>query len=168
MKQKDVKHKINEQINQKEVRIVGDNIVNGVYPIDKALKLAFDEGLDLVVVNESTTPVICKIFSYEKFIYEAKKAKKPQKSKPLKEINFTLNIGDNDIKFKVNHIKNFLSKGHKVKTTLSFAGREITYKDRGMEILLKVAVEVEEFGIPENLPTFNEKKLIMFINPIIK
>ena len=161
--------KVNERITAKEVRVVGENIKMGVYPIQKALELAAKEGLDLVEISPNAVPPVCKIIDYSKFKYEQKKKQKELKAKAqksiVKEIRFGPNTDDHDFNFKLKHATNFLKEGAKVKAYVHFAGRSIVYKERGEILLLKFIQELEEFGKVEQLPKLEGKRMTIFITP---
>lgn len=160
-------HKINQEIRDVEVRLIGEGVTPDVYPLNEALSISESLGLDLVLINESSVPPICKVMNYEKFLYE--KGKKPkQKALEVKEIKITPNTSENDLSYRTEHIKEFLKKGHKVRITLKFKGREIVYLDRGKEALLKLALAVEDCGVPESLPNLEGKQMFLMLKPKTK
>lgn len=160
---------INEAIKNPEVRLVGENVENGVYPIAKALSIAADLGLDLVLISDKSNPVICKITEYSKFLYERKKKQKELKSKSaktvIKEIRFGPNTDEHDFEFKLKHAEKFLAEGAKVKAFVHFKGRAIVYKERGEILLLKFAEALQEVGKVESMPKLEGKRMIMFLAP---
>ena len=115
--------------------MVGEDIKVDVYPVQQAIKMAQDQGLDLVEISPNADPPVCKIVDYSKFKYEQKKKQKEIKAKALKvvlkEIRFGPNTDEHDFNFKLKHAENFLKEGAKVKATVFFAGRSIVYKERG-------------------------------------
>jgi translation initiation factor IF-3 len=117
------------------VRLVGENVTVDVYPVQQAIKIAQELGLDLVEISPNADPPVCKVVDYSKFKYEQKKKQKEIKSKALKvvikEIRFGPNTDEHDFNFKLKHAINFLQEGAKVKATVFFAGRTIVYKERG-------------------------------------
>jgi len=125
--------------------------------------------LDLVEISPNAAPPVCKIIDYKKFLYDQKKRQKELKAKQIKvvvkEIRFGPNTDDHDFNFKLNHAKKFLEDGSKVKAYVFFKGRSIVFKDRGEILLLKFAQELEEFGIVEQMPKLEGKKMIMMIQP---
>lgn len=160
MKKQKKQHLINQEIRGTEVRVADE----GVMSVVEALKLAESKFLDLVLINDKSTPPICKIMNYEKFIYEqGKKAK--VKTLDVKEIKLGPNTAENDLAYRAKHIIEFLQKGHKVKITLQFRGREITHIDLGKALLLKLVVSVEEYGILEALPSMEGKKMFANLKP---
>ena len=108
-------HKINNNINHDEVRLVGDDANNDIYSIDEAMRLADDLDLDLVCINEQSNPPTCKMMDYKKFIYNKERNRNAQKSTPMKEVRFTPNTHDHDLETKIKSIQKFLIKGHRVK-----------------------------------------------------
>ena len=143
--------------------MVGEEIKVDVYPIQQAIKMAQDQGLDLVEISPNADPPVCKIVDYSKFKYEQKKKQKEIKAKALKvvlkEIRFGPNTDDHDFNFKLKHAENFL----KVKATVFFAGRSIVYKERGEILLLKFAQGLEEFGKVEQMPKLEGKRMSMIV-----
>ncbi|MEC8514594.1 MAG: translation initiation factor IF-3 [Bacteroidota bacterium] len=152
-----------------EVRVVGEDIAQGVYPTHKALKMAGEMELDLVEISPNAKPPVCKIIDYKKFLYEQKKKQKELKAKQtkvvLKEIRFGPNTDEHDFQFKLKHAVKFLQEGAKLKAFVFFKGRSIIYKDRGEILLLKFAQELEEYGILEKMPELQGKKMTIIINP---
>lgn len=170
-KQPENKHKINSYINSPELRLVGDNIEQGVYSIREALQLARELNLDLVEISPNANPPVCRIVDYQKFLYEQKKREKEnvqkQKliNKELKEVRFTANTDENDVEVKKKKIIEFLEKGHKVKTLVIFKGREIQHKERGEYLLLSLANDIQEVGKIDGLPKLEGKNMHMMISP---
>ena len=107
-------YRINERIRVREVRLVGDNIETGVYPIAQALKIAEEQGMDLVEISPNAAPPVCRVIDYQKFLYQQKKRQKEQKAKSVKvvvkEIRFGPQTDDHDYNFKLKHAKGFLRK----------------------------------------------------------
>lgn len=162
-------HRINDRIRVPMVRVVGEGIEAGVYPIAKAIEMAEEAGLDLVEISPTAEPPVCKIIDYKKFLYEQKKKQKEMKSKStkveVKEIRFGPQTDDHDYAFKKNHAIKFLQEGAKVKAYVFFKGRSIVFKEQGEIILLRLASEVEEWGKVEQLPTLEGKKMQIMIAP---
>ena len=155
--------RINSEIKSKLVKIVTETPTL-VCSLDRGLQLAEKAGLDLVEVSEGE-PFICKIMDYQKYLFDKKKHQHKQKAGEVKEIQLGSNIGEHDFQFKLNQAKKFLSEGKKVKTTILFKGRTITRTDSGEKVMLKFALELEEFGSAGQLPKMEGKKMIMVINP---
>ena len=161
---------INQEITAPEVRLVGDNIPEpGVYPLSKALAMADELELDLVEISAKAAPPVCKILDYQKYLYQQKKKAKEMKSNAakivIKEIRFGPNTDEHDFQFKLKHAQEFLQEGSKVKATIFFRGRSIMFKDQGEKQLLRFAVELEEFGRAENMPTLEGKRMSIMIAP---
>ncbi len=140
-----------------------------VVPLEKAIKMANEADLDLVEISPNAKPPVCKIIDYKKFLFEQKKKQKELKSKQtkvtIKEIRFGPNTEEHDFNFKLKHAIDFLKQGAKVKAYVFFKGRAIVFKDRGEILLLRFAQELEDYGIIEQLPKLEGKKMIMMINP---
>lgn len=168
-KQKEREHRINTDIRVPEVRVVGENIENGVYKTDQALKLAKELELDLVEISPNAKPPVCRIVDYNKFLYDKKKKEKEikakQKKTEVKEIRFTPNTDDHDLDFKLKHAIKFLNEGSKVKIYVQFRGRNIVFKDRGELLLLKFAESLAEYGALEAMPNLEGRKMIAYIAP---
>ncbi len=150
-----------------EVRLVGDNVEVGVYPIRKAREIAEEQGLDLVEISPKAKPPVCKIIEYKKFLYEQKKRDKVLKSKAtkviVKEIRFGPNTDEHDYEFKKKHAVKFLESGAKLKAYVFFKGRSIIFKDQGQILLLKLAQDLEDYGTVEQMPRLEGKRMTMFI-----
>lgn len=154
------KHLINEEINFSEVRLVDHGIIKTK---DAQLK-AESMGLDLVLINQNSNPPICKIFNYEKFIYENSKRDK-QKVLDIKEIKIGPNTSEHDLGYRINQMIGFLDKGHKVKITMQFKGREMSFVEKGELLILTMIKGVSEHGAPEDLPKMENKKMFVTIKP---
>lgn len=167
--QQEEAHQINGKIRAKEVRLVGDNVEQGVYPIAEALKLAEEQELDLVVISDKAEPFICRILDYKKFLYEQKKKQKELKAKQVKvvvkEIRFGPQTDEHDFQFKKKHAEKFLEEGSKLKTYVFFKGRSIIFKDQGEILLLKLAQELEHVGKVDQMPKLEGKRMIMLMSP---
>ena len=151
------------------MRLVGENIEQGVYSRDEALRMADELELDLVEISPNADPPVCRIVDYQKFLYIQKKKQKELKAKQskvvLKEIRFGPNTDDHDFQFKLKHAQKFLEEGAKVKAFVFFKGRSIVFKERGEILLLKFAQELEDVGLVEQMPKLEGKRMIMMINP---
>ncbi|GMN07155.1 hypothetical protein MTsPCn5_25440 [Croceitalea sp. MTPC5] len=151
------------------MRLVGDNVEVGVYPIRKALDKAEELELDLVEISPKAQPPVCKIIDYKKFLYEQKKREKAMKAKAtkviVKEIRFGPQTDDHDYEFKKRHAEKFLKEGAKLKAYVFFKGRSIVYKDQGEILLLRLASELEDYGKVEQMPKLEGKRMTMFIAP---
>ncbi len=162
-------HQINEKIRAREVRLVGDNVEPGVYPIEKARQIAQDQDLDLVVISDKAEPYIARILEYKKFLYEQKKKQKELKAKQIKvvvkEIRFGPQTDDHDYDFKKKHAEKFLEEGSKLKTYVFFKGRSIVFKDQGEILLLRLAQDLEHVGKVDQMPKLEGKRMIMMMSP---
>ena len=162
-------YRTNEAIRVKEVRLVGDNVEQGVYTIQQALRIANDQELDLVEISPNVNPPVCRIVDYQKFIFQLKKKQKEQKAKSVKvvvkEIRFGPQTDDHDYNFKLKHAKGFLSEGSKVKAYVFFRGRSILFKDQGEVLLLRFANDLEDYGRVESMPVLEGKRMTIMLAP---
>jgi translation initiation factor IF-3 len=151
------------------VRLVGEGVETGVYPIAKAMSIAKGMELDLVEISPKADPPVCKIIDYKKFLYDQKKKQKAIKAKAvktvIKEIRFGPNTEEHDLNFKTKHAQKFLEEGSKVKAFVFFRGRSIVFKDQGEILLLKFAQSLEDYGTVEQMPKLEGKRMTMFIAP---
>ena len=152
---------------------MGDNIPEqGVYPVSQALKIADELGLDLVEISAKADPPVCKVIDYQKYLYQQKKKAKEMKANAakivIKEIRFGPNTDEHDFQFKLKHAQEFLQEGSKVKASVFFKGRSILYADQGEKLLLRFAVELEDYGRAEQMPKLEGKRMIMMIAPVAK
>ena len=164
---------INDEIRAPKVRLVGDNIPEpGIYPISAAMEMADEMELDLVEITAKADPPVCKILDYQKYLYQQKKKAKEMKQNAtkivIKEIRFGPNTDEHDFQFKLKHAQEFLGEGSKVKASVFFRGRSIQFADQGEKLLLRFAVELEEYGRAENMPQLEGKRMIMMIAPVKK
>ena len=168
-KEQQQEHRTNQMIKVPMVRLVGENIEVGVYPIAEAQRIANDQGLDLVEISPQADPPVCKVIDYNKFLYEKKKREKDMKAKSkvseVKEIRFTPNTDDHDFDFKSKHAENFLKDGNKVKAYVQFKGRAIMFKERGELLLLKFAERLVEVGTLESMPKLEGKRMFAIFAP---
>ncbi len=168
-RQQEPEHRINERIRALQVRLVGENITIGIYPIQEALKIAQQQEMDLVEISPNADPPVCKVIDYKKFLYEKKKKEKEMKANAkqseVKKIRFTPGTDDHDFDFKAKHAENFLKDGNKVKAYVQFKGRAIQFKERGELVLLKFAERLAEVGQPEALPKLEGKRMFLMLTP---
>lgn len=168
-RKKETEHRLNRDINVPEVRIVGEEIEQGVYSIQRALELAKELEVDLVEISPNSSPPVCRLVDYNKFLYDKKKKEKEikakQKKTEVKEIRFTPNTDEHDLDFKLKHAIKFLQEGSKVKIYVQFKGRAIQFKDRGELVLLQFAESLKEYGGLEAMPNLEGKKMIAYIAP---
>jgi translation initiation factor IF-3 len=151
------------------VRLVGENVENGIFSVREAINMAIEQDLDLVEISPTANPPVCKVIDYKKFLFDRKKKQKEIKAKTVKVVIKEIRLGphtdDHDFNFKLKHAMKFLQEGAKVKVDVFFKGRTIIYKDKGEIILLRFAQEVEEFGKVEQFPRLEGKRMIMILAP---
>lgn len=161
---------INDEIRAREVRLVGDNVEQGVYPIGKAMRIAQEQELDLVEISPTAEPPVCRIIDYQKFLYQQKKRLKEQKAKAtkvvVKEIRFGPQTDEHDYNFKLRHAQGFLKEGSKVKAYVFFRGRSILFKEQGEVLLLRFANDLEDLGKVEMMPVLEGKRMTIMISPL--
>ena len=149
--------------------MVGENVTQGIINVEEAVKIAEAQQLDLVEIAPSAVPPVCKVIDYKKFLYSQKKKQKEIKAKTakvvVKELRFGPNTDDHDFNFKTRHAQNFLQEGAKIKAYVVFKGREFLFKNKGEVMLLKLAEAVEEWGMVEQLPRFEGRRMIMIMAP---
>ena len=159
---------INEQIRDKEVRLVGENGEQlGIMSSRDAQKMADDAGLDLVKIAPTAKPPVCKIVDYGKYRYEQirreKEARKKQKTIEIKEIRLSPNIDTNDLNTKMNAAKKFIGKGDKVKVTLRFRGREMAHMANSKHILDDFAENLSDIAVIEKAPKVEGRSMTMVL-----
>lgn len=161
--------RINERIRAREVRLVGDNVEQGIYSIAEARRIAEEQELDLVEISPNAEPPVCKVLDYQKFVYQQKKRAKEQKQKQakvtVKEVRFGPQTDDHDYNFKLKHAIGFLEDGNKVKAYVFFRGRSIVFKDQGELLLLRFASDLEDYAKVDQLPQLEGKRMIMLFSP---
>ena len=163
-------NRINDKIRGvKEVRLVGDNVEQGVYTYEEAMRIADDQNLDLVEISASAVPPVCRILDYQKFLYQKKRKEKEIKANSakvvIKEIRFGPQTDEHDYNFKLKHAQEFLKDGNKVKAYVFFRGRSILFKDQGELLLARFANDLEEYGKVEAMPKLEGKRMIVNISP---
>ena len=159
---------INEQIRDKEIRLIGENGEQlGIMSAKDAMKLAEEAGLDLVKIAPTAKPPVCKIVDYGKFKYEQirkeKEAKKKQKTIEIKEIRLSPNIEENDLNTKVANARKFITKGDRVKVTLRFRGREMAHVQSSKQILDVFAEKLQDVATVEKAPKLEGRNMSMFL-----
>ena len=151
------------------MRVVGENIEAGVYPLREALAMAEAAGADLVEISPNAEPPVCRIIEYSKYLYQLKKKQKEIKAKSvkvvIKEIRFGPQTDEHDFNFKLKHAKGFLEEGAKVRAYVFFKGRSILFKDQGSDILNRFISELEDYGKVESAPKLEGKKMIVVLAP---
>ncbi|MBP6609831.1 MAG: translation initiation factor IF-3 [Paludibacter sp.] len=153
----------------KEVRLVGDNVEQGVFSFEQAMKLADELELDLVEISPTAVPPVCRITDYSKFLYNQKKKEKEKKANStkviLKEIRFGPQTDDHDYNFKLKHAVEFLKEGCKVKAYVFFKGRSILFKEQGEMLLARFATDLEDYAKVDQLPQLEGKRMIIMFSP---
>ncbi len=166
-----MKVRLNEDVRHNLVRLIGsDGEQMGVMSSSEALEKAYDEGLDLVEISDSSDPPVCRIMNYDKYRYEQSKkqaeARKRQTTVEVKEVKFRPKTEEHDLNFKIKNIKKFLANKNKVKITLRFRGREIVYaQSQGVEVLNKIAEALAEEATIVQQPTMEGRQMVMFVAP---
>ena len=162
---------INEEIRVKEVRIIGDDGEQiGVLATSKALEMAYEKDLDLVLIAPNAEPPVCRIMDYGKYRFERdkkeKEAKKKQTTVEVKEIQLSCRIDTHDFETKVKHAHRFLGDGNKVRVVVKFRGREMSHQDLGREMLEKFEQACEGLGTVDKRPTLEGRFMSMIVNPV--
>jgi translation initiation factor IF-3 len=151
------------------IRLVGDNVEQGIIDLEAAIGYAQEQGLDLVEVSPKANPPVCKVIDYRKFLYDQKKKAKELKSTQaktdIKEIRFGPNTDEHDVNFKLKHAEKFIEDGHKVRAYVFFRGRSIVFKERGELLLLQFAERLQEVAKLEQMPKMEGKKMIIVLAP---
>ena len=165
-----MEHQINEEIRDKEVRLIGDDGEQlGIVAIQKAQDIAVEKGMDLVKIAPQAKPPVCKIMDYGKFRFEQakreKEARKNQRVVEIKEIRLTPNIDIGDLNTKVKNACRFLKDGDKVKVSVRFRGREVTHSSLGQDLLHRFAELCSECSTVEKQPKLEGRQMLMFLAP---
>lgn len=160
---------INEQIRDREVRVIGENGQQlGIMSAKEAMKLAQEAELDLVKIAPTAKPPVCKIIDYGKYRYELtrkeKEARKKQKVVELKEVRLSPNIDANDLNTKINAARKFISKGNKVKVTLRFRGREMAHMSKTKYILDDFAEKLSDIATVDKPAKVEGRTLVLFLS----
>lgn len=168
--QRETGPRVNDRICSSEIRLIGAEGENvGVVTPKRAMEMAEQAGLDLVEISPNAEPPVCKIMDFGKFKYEQQKreaeARKKQHIIEIKEIKFRPGTDTHDYDVKMRSVLKFLDEGDKVKVTLRFRGREMAHQDLGLELLNRVAVDVEEAGKIESMPRLEGRQMVMMIGP---
>ena len=159
---------INEQIRDREVRVIGeDGEQLGIMSSREAMRLAEEAGLDLVKIAPTAKPPVCKIVDYGKFRYEQtrkeKEARKKQRTVEIKEIRLSPNIDTNDLNTKINAARKFIGKGDRVKITLRFRGREMAHMNNSKHILDDFAQALSDIAVVDKAPKVEGRTMTMFL-----
>ena len=163
--------KSNERIRAIDVQVIGSDGNNvGILPLNKAIELAKEEGLDLIEISPNANPPVCKIMDMGKYKYDLQKkannAKKKQKVVALKEIKLRPGTDVHDYNFKIKNAKKFLTKKDKVKFTVKFKGREMQHINLGKELMDRIIEDIKDIGKIETRPKFEGRQMIMIIQPV--
>ncbi len=163
-------NRINDKIRGvHEVRLVGDNVEQGIYSFQTAMRMADEQNLDLVEISPNAEPPVCRILDYQKFLYQKKRKEKEaranSKKMEIKEIRFGPQTDDHDYNFKLKHAQEFLKDGNKVKAYVFFRGRSIVFKEQGELLLARFANDLTEYGKPEAVPSLEGKRMILYLSP---
>jgi len=168
--EKEMPNRINDKIRGvSQVRLVGDNVEQGVYSYQEAIRIADEQNLDLVEISPNADPPVCRVNDYQKFLYQKKRKEKEQKANSkkieIKEIRFGPQTDEHDYQFKLKHAIEFLKDGNKVKSYVFFRGRSILFKEQGEELLARFCADLEEVGKPESQPKLEGKRMIVMLAP---
>jgi len=163
-------HQINEDIRDKEVRLIGDDgEMIGILPVEEALRIAEEKELDLVKIAPGSNPPVCKIMDYGKYRFEQskkeKEAKKNQHVVDVKEIRMSPSIGDNDFNVKLRNGMKFLNDGDRLKVSVRFRGREMAHTNLGEALLKRFAASCEEIATLDKNPKLEGRNMSMFLSP---
>jgi translation initiation factor IF-3 len=161
---------MNNMIRVPEIRCIDeDGEQMGVIPTRQALIRAHETGLDLVEINATAKPPVCRIMDHGKFKYEQDKKKKEQKKRQtvvkLKEVKFHVNVGDHDYETKLRHAQEFLAEGHRVKLSLMFRGRENAHRELGFELMKRIVEDLKEIATVEQSPRLQGRNIFMMVVP---
>ena len=165
-----MEHQINEEIRDKEVRLIGDDGEQlGILPIQQAQDIAVEKGMDLVKIAPQAKPPVCKIMDYGKFRFEQakreKEARKNQRVVEIKEIRLTPNIDIGDLNTKVKNACRFLQDGNKLKVTIRFRGRQIAHSEIGNQVMQEFAERIKDYGTVERRPVVEGRNMTMMVAP---
>ena len=164
-------HQINEEIRDREVRLIGeDGAQLGIMSSREALALADDKGLDLVKISPTANPPVCKIMNYGKYLFEltkkAKEAKKNQKVVEIKEVQLSMTIDVGDLNVKAKQTLKFLSQGNKVKVSIRMRGRQMAHSELGIDVMNRFFELVKEQGQMEKKPLMEGRNIWMMLVPV--
>jgi translation initiation factor IF-3 len=165
--------RVNRQIRISPVRVIApDGEQVGILPVERALEIAEEQGLDLVEVAPLARPPVCRIMDYGKFRYEeqrqAREARKKQHHVQLKEVKMRPGIEDHDFEFKVRHARKFLQEGNKVKLTMMFRGRQMAHPEFGRQVLDRVFGELQDISKVEANPMLEGRSMVMVLAPLVR
>ena len=163
-------HELNEEIRDKEIRLIGSEGEQlGIMPPAEALKIADEQGLDLVKISPQAVPPVCKLMNYGKFRFEQskreKEARKNQHVVEIKEIRMSPSIDVNDFNVKLRNAQKFLSEGNRCKVTVRFRGREMAHTNIGQDLLMKFADSCGETAVMDKSPKLEGRHMSIFLSP---
>jgi translation initiation factor IF-3 len=166
-------HQINEEIRDKEVRLIGDGGEQlGIMSVQDAMRIAVERELDLVKIAPQSAPPVCKIMDYGKFRFEQskreKEAKRNQHVVEIKEIRMSPSIGSNDFNVKLRNAQKFLTDGDRLKVSVRFRGREMAHTSLGETLLKKFAAECEAVATVDKNPKLEGRFMSVFLSPRAK
>lgn len=161
---------INQNITHQNIRLISSSGLQlGIFSSKEALKLAEAEGLDLVMISHRSNPPVCKIIDYGKYKFiqekKAKEARKKQHHASLKEVKMRYKIEEHDYKVRINQAYRFLETGDKVKATITFKGREIQHTSLALELLKRMAKDLDKIAEIQQAPSKDGKQIIMILSP---
>ncbi len=166
---------INEQIRAKEVLVIGPKGEQlGLKSREDALTLASVAGFDLVLMNQGSDKPVCKLMDYNKYKYERNKKQKEaskrqrENNAELKEFRLSVNIDIHDFNTRVNQVTKYLQKGHRIKVTIRFRGREMAHTELGKDVLIRFYDAIKDYGVMEKEPTMEMRSMFMMISPMKK
>lgn len=161
--------RVNDEIRVAQVRVVDPEGNHGIYPVEDALAMANRQELDLVEIAPDADPPVCKIMDYGKFLYEQNKREKEQKKRQhqtqLKEVRFRPRTDTHDFNFKTKHAREFLEHGNKVRAYVQFRGRDIIYKDQGMDVLRRFIEELQDVAKIDQPPRMEGRRMTTILAP---
>ena len=164
--------RVNDQIRAETVRVVDPGGEHGIYALEDAIKLADERDLDLVEISPDADPPVCKVMDYGKFRYEQQKKEKEARKKShnveLKEIRFRPHTDVHDFEFKTKHARKFLLHGDKVRAYVQFRGRDIIYKDHGMDLLRRFLEELADIAKIDQEPRMEGRRMTTILTPVKK
>jgi len=163
------KVRVNQEIRSPKVRVVEPDGDHDVVEIDEALRRAQDQELDLVEIAPDAEPPVCKIIDYGKYRYKQQKKEKRQRQKSkqmqMKELRFRPRTDDHDFDFKTKHAREFLEEGNKVKAYVQFRGRDIIYKDQGMDLLRRFIERLQDIARIDQSPQMEGRRMTTVLGP---
>ncbi|MBQ8995469.1 MAG: translation initiation factor IF-3 [Oscillospiraceae bacterium] len=163
-------HAVNTDIKEAEVRLIGaDGSQLGIVSSARALELAEEQDLDLVMIAPQAKPPVCKIMDYGKYRFEQQKrekeASKKQKVVEVKEIRLSLNIDTHDFETKLGHAKKFIGEGNRIKASIRLRGREMAHASRGYEVMARFAEALNEIAVVDKPAKLEGRSIQMFMSP---